>query len=163
MSRGLLRGLGLALFFYMLGPCGVVTAPWSRRILFSVLPQSASADDTGFRPQVNRLLFILATAVQQSQEHGSSYPRIICFFFLLHLPAVFNALSRVYPSFWSKNRTGDKKEAGLQRESKLRNTAAPNPWVTTGEAQMSAYIKATGIVFKTTGAVLLSFQCAEAH
>lgn len=50
-----------------------------------------------------------------------------------------------------------------KRGSKLRNTAAPNPWVTTGEAQMSAYIKATGIVFKTTGAVALSFQCAEAH
>lgn len=59
-----------------------------------------------------------------------------------------------------------KEEGGLQREkreSELRNTAAPNPWVTTGEAQMSAYIKAAGIVFKTTGAVLLSFQCAEAH
>lgn len=44
-----------------------------------IAPQSASADDTGYRPQVSRLLFILATAVQQSQEHGSSYPRIICF------------------------------------------------------------------------------------
>lgn len=59
-----------------------------------------------------------------------------------------------------------KKEGGLQREkreSDLRNTAAPNPWVTTGETQMSAYIKATGIVIETTEAVLLSFQCTEAH
>lgn len=54
-----------------------------------------------------------------------------------------------------------KKEGGLQRderESELRNTAVPNPWVTTGEAQMSAYIKATGIVFKTTGAVPFVFS-----
>lgn len=55
--------------------------------------QSASADDTGCRPQVSRLLFILATAVQQSQEHGSSYPRIIC------PPPTFNAWSRVFPAF----------------------------------------------------------------
>ncbi len=162
------RGPQISSIFCMLGLCGVVTVLWSHRILFSVVPQSASTDDTGYRPQVSRLLFILATAVQQSQEHGSSYPRIICFVFCFFFPpfaGMFNALSRVNPSFWSKNITGEK-EGGLQREereSELRNPAAPNPWVTTGEAQMSAYIKATGIVFKTTGAVLLSFQCAEAH
>lgn len=33
------------------------------------------------------LLCILATAVQHSQEHGSSYPRIIFFFFLC-LPTI---------------------------------------------------------------------------
>lgn len=59
-----------------------------------------------------------------------------------------------------------KKRAGYRekrRESEFRNIAAPNPWVTSCEAQMSAYIKATGIVFKTTGAFLLFFKCAEAH
>jgi len=78
---------------------------------------------------------------------------------------MFNALSRVSACFLSKKRTVKIKRVGYteRRENKLSNTAVPNPWVTTCKAQMSAYIKATGIVFKTTRTVFLSFQCAEAH
>lgn len=53
------------------------------------------------------------------------------------------------------NWRGEKASLGIQQPN--------NPWVTTGEAPMSAHIKATGIVFKSTGAVPLSFQCAGAH
>lgn len=148
MSQALPRGLRLFLFFLC---CEVTASLCCHNLPEQMIPQTPS------QPLIVRFGYS-CPAIPRTWEFISKDN----LFFFPHLPTMFNAWSRVYPSFWSKNRTGDgyterREKASLGREQ------PPNPWVTTGGAQMSAYIKATGIVFKTTGAVLLSFQCAEAH